>query len=57
MSQHWNPEEQLVRAKAARKPWPKGATAGLLLVAAACTAFAIILYQVAAPRDVFEDVG
>ena len=57
MSQHWKPEEQLIRAEAARKPWPKGATAGLLLVAAACAGFAIILYQVAAPREVFEDVG
>ena len=57
VSQHWKPENPFVRAQGAAKPWPKGATAGLLLVAAACAGFAIVLYQVAGPRDVFEDVS
>jgi hypothetical protein len=37
------------------KPWPAGATAGLMLVAAACLGVAVVLYQVAGPRDVFEE--
>lgn len=52
MSKHWNPE--LARAGETRaKRWPAGATAGLILVAAACVGVAALLYQVAGPRDVF----
>ena len=39
----------------ARKSWPDGATAGLVLVAAACIALSLTLYQLAGPRDVFAD--
>ena len=44
---------------ATRKPsWPQGATAGLLVIAAACLGLTTALYQVAGPRDVFaEEVG
>jgi hypothetical protein len=38
-----------------RKSWPDGATAGLALVAAACIALSLTLYQLAGPRDVFAD--
>ena len=55
MSAHWNPEDDLVQARAERaKPsWPKGATAGLVLVAAGCVGLAMILYRLAGPRDIF----
>lgn len=56
MSKHWNPDEDLARLRSEEPPrpvWPEGATAGLLLVAAACAGFMLILYQVAGPRDVF----
>jgi hypothetical protein len=35
--------------------WPEGATVGILLVAAACLALSLTLYQVAGPRDVFAE--
>ena len=35
--------------------WPQGATAGVLIVAAACLAVSLTLYHVAGPRDVFAD--
>lgn len=56
MSKHWNPDDDVVRieARAVQKSWPAGATAGLLLVAAACVGFSVILYQVAGPREIFE---
>jgi hypothetical protein len=56
MSKHWKPEDDVVRveARVTRKSWPEGATAGLILVAAACLGAAVILYQVAGPRQVFE---
>ena len=47
-------------APATKAVWPEGATAGILLVAAACLALSATLYQVAGPRDVFaqsQDVG
>ncbi|MFL6754490.1 MAG: hypothetical protein ACJ8EH_07665 [Sphingomicrobium sp.] len=40
-------------AAAARRSWPEGATAGILLVAAACVGLSVTLYQLAGPRDVF----
>jgi hypothetical protein len=56
VSKHWKPEDHIVRAqaRAVRKSWPAGATAGLLLIAAACVGVSVVLYQVAGPRDVFE---
>lgn len=36
--------------------WPEGATAGVLLVAAACLAFSVTLYQVAAPGEPFAEM-
>jgi hypothetical protein len=38
-----------------RASWPQGATAGILLVAAACLAVSLTLYHLAGPRDVFAD--
>ncbi len=37
------------------KSWPKGATAGVVLVAALCLAVGVLLYLVAGPRDVIDD--
>ena len=55
MAKHWNPDEELARVRvASAKPrWPEGATAGLVLVAAGCLGLAVLLYQVAGPKDVF----
>jgi hypothetical protein len=60
---HWNPEGELARPPRAHelppgKPaWPKGATAGLVLVAACCLSIGLALYEVAGPRDVVvEDI-
>lgn len=55
VAKHWNPEDDLARVREAQsKPsWPQGATAGLVLVAAACLGLAVVLYHVAGPRDVF----
>jgi hypothetical protein len=59
VSRHWKPDGDLSRIIPARehakKRWPEGATAGLALVAAACLGVAVALYQVAGPRDVFEE--
>lgn len=59
MSRHWKPEGAIARivpaSERGRQRWPRGATAGLLLVAAACLGVAVALYQVAGPRDVFEE--
>ena len=62
MSRHWNPDEELARciaaeelARARKRPWPEGATAGLVLVAALCLAVGLTLYQFAGPRDVVEE--
>ena len=55
MSKHWNPGEDLARARRTtpKREWPEGATAGLLVLAAGCVGFAVLLYQIAGPRDVF----
>jgi len=34
--------------------WPKGATAGLLMVAGGCLAIAALVYKAAGPRDSIE---
>jgi hypothetical protein len=52
MTKPWKPDEFAPAAKP--KSWPTGATAGLLIVAAACVGLAVVLYQVAGPSDVFE---
>ncbi|MEP7131262.1 MAG: hypothetical protein ABI770_09055 [Sphingomicrobium sp.] len=36
-----------------RAPWPAGATAGVVLIAACCVGAAVVIYQVAGPRDIF----
>ena len=56
MTKPWKPHGDPAPAAPLRqrKPWPAGATAGLLLVAAACVGAAVLLYQVAGPRDIFE---
>jgi len=41
------------RATALTTRWPQGATAGLLIVGAACLGVSLTLYHVAGPRDVF----
>jgi hypothetical protein len=53
---HWKPDEEIVRAvpTPSRKPWPAGATAGLLVVAAGCVGVAVLLYKLAGPSDVFR---
>ena len=60
MARHWNPDDELARARdthSARAPaeprWPEGATAGLVLVGAACLGIAVLLYHLAGPRDPF----
>jgi hypothetical protein len=53
-SDRWTPAEGAARPK---KQWPEGATAGLVLVAVACLGLGMVLYQVAGPRDVFEEDG
>ena len=55
MSKHWNPEEEIARIRQprAKDSWPEGATAGLVIVAASCVAFAVLLYNIAGPKDIF----
>jgi hypothetical protein len=36
------------------KAWPRGATVGLLMVAAGCLAVAALLYRAAGPRVIVE---
>lgn len=59
MSRHWKPDGDAVRilpdTNRVRKRWPDGATAGLVIVAAACIGIAAVLYHVAGPRDAFEE--
>lgn len=64
MGHHWNPDEELVRAieaeelaRARKRSWPDGATAGLVLVAAMCLAIGLTLYQFAGPHAVVEEAG
>jgi Na+/H+-translocating membrane pyrophosphatase len=44
-------------ATATKLSWPAGATAGILIVAAACLGVSLTLYHVAGPRDVFADTA
>lgn len=46
---------QPARASTLRRSWPEGATAGILIVAAACLAVSLTLYHLAGPRDVFAE--
>ena len=62
MSKYWNPDEELARqiaaeelARARKRGWPAGATAGLLLIALSCIAFGAVLYQFTGPRPVVEE--
>jgi hypothetical protein len=62
MSKHWKPDAERVRwlpaesyAPPRNKSWPEGATAGLILVAAACLAVGALLYQVAGPPNPVEE--
>ncbi|HET9812411.1 MAG TPA: hypothetical protein VFP57_01975 [Sphingomicrobium sp.] len=55
MSRHWKPDAEIARASRSRAPWPQGATAGLVLVAAACAGAVAVLYWAAGPRHAFED--
>ena len=52
---HWDPQEDIARTAPVRtrKPWPPGATAGLLVLAVGCVGIAALLYKLAGPRDVF----
>ena len=43
------------RAQSRKAPWPQGATAGILLVAAACLGISLTLYHLAGPRDAFAE--
>ena len=56
MTKPWKPDRDGAPSAPLRqrKAWPAGATAGLLLVAAACVGVAVALYHVAGPSDVFE---
>ena len=53
---HWKPDEAIEHTAEVRmrKPWPAGATAGLLLVAVGCVSVSLLLYRLAGPRDVFH---
>jgi endonuclease YncB( thermonuclease family) len=61
---HWKPQRDNVRIGPWARPesygarerssWPAGATAGVVLVAAACVGVAVGLYQAAGPRHVVD---
>ena len=55
MSRHWNPNDEVAQVRQARvrHSWPAGATAGVVVIAACCIGVAVLLYQLAGPRDVF----
>lgn len=56
MERPFKAEPSQPRSVAVRRPsWPEGATAGLLLVAAACFGLSAVLYHIAGPRDVFAE--
>ena len=57
MSKHWNPENEIARIRKprARHSWPAGATVGVVLVAAACLAVGVVVYQMAGPRASFAE--
>jgi hypothetical protein len=59
VSKHWNPKDELalVERPHGRKSWPAGATAGLLVVAAACLGVGVVLYKVAGPREIVAERG
>ena len=40
-------------ASRTRLSWPEGATAGILIVAAACLGVSATVYHIAGPRNVF----
>jgi hypothetical protein len=55
---HWKLDEAMpravpVRARPRAHSWPRGATAGVALVALCCVSLGVLLYQLAGPRDVF----
>ena len=67
MSGHWTPDGDRTRWTRAdgyapldgytlpvKSSWPKGATPGVLMVAAICLAIAALLYKAAGPRDPIE---
>ena len=49
------PQKVSACVQAQRSSWPQGALAGILLVAAACIGFSLMLYHLAGPRDVFAE--
>ena len=55
MSRPWHPGDEIARARdaAPTRHWPRGATAGVALVAVSCLGLAVLLYRLAGPRDVF----
>jgi hypothetical protein len=55
VSKHWSPENEVARSREARHSWPAGATVGVVLVAAACLAAGVVVYQMAGPRDSFAE--
>lgn len=62
MSKHWKPDAEIARwtgaddsSRPRKAAWPAGATAGLMLVAAACLAVGALFYQVAGPRNPIEE--
>jgi hypothetical protein len=57
VNRHWKNEERHspAYARARKASWPEGATAGLLLVAAACFGVSATIYHLAGPRDVFAE--
>ena len=57
VSKHWSPENEIARIRKARvtHSWPAGATVGVVLVAAACLAVGVVVYQMAGPRDSFAE--
>jgi hypothetical protein len=62
VSRHWKPDSTRVRwtqvehfaPPPSAKAWPRGATVGLLMIAAGCLAVAALLYRAAGPRVVVE---
>ena len=54
MSKHWTPDDKIAWIKAESyaprsRRWPAGATAGAVLIGAACAGLAFGLYQAAGP--------
>lgn len=59
MSKHWNPQGKVARVRKTpvKHSWPAGATVGVVMLAAACVAVGVVVYQVAGPRDSFADTN